>query len=565
MATISQERKLLEATREKNFFSTSLTFLKLEGPGWWLAGAAISSGAMVGSIGLGAYLGLESLWIQSLSMLLGVFILCCVGHITLGSQQSLFQLLRNEWNPTMAWWLAGSALITNFAWCMPQFRFGAEITGTFLLPSLSGKGGKVLIALIILASAIGYSIMYEKSGQRARLFHWTIKSIVILVCTISLVVLSLLLTDSSFSLGAVFSGFVPGTSLLNQPAPAYIALIENAGEMGSFWNDKICENQRSLILTTFSSTLGVNLLFAFPLLILGRGWERGHKGFASFNLWTSLFVPFFVFSTSIVLLSSLAFHGQIESDPADTISAKQRHILEERLAHDIGPLEFDKLAPFQVDAQIAQLSPSEIQLSNLLSGQSVEGMISRLSSISSQPELIQTLLSLIVLFVSFSTILVLMMINGHLVCEVLGKPHKGASFQSGSLLLALSSVGPFIWAEQGQWVADPTYFISLAMLPFALLSIFLILNNREILGRERPRGFSGWMLICGSALAVLILGASSLFTAWNHSVLGVPVGKLLVVLIGILLLIGHFTLRTNKLANKIAGLESRLKNLSDKK
>jgi Mn2+/Fe2+ NRAMP family transporter len=563
MANLSQERKLLEASREKNFFSTTVTFLKLEGPGWWLAGAAVSSGAMVGSIGLGAYLGLESLWIQSFSMLLGVLILCCISHITLGSQQSLFQLLRNEWNPTLAWWLAGSALITNFAWCMPQFRFGAEITGTFLLPSLSSKGGKVLIAFVILVSAVVYSIMYERSGQRARLFHWTIKSVVFLICAISLLSLSLLFSDAAINFGDIFSGLVPTSSLLSQPAPTYLALIENAGEMGSFWNDKICENQRSLILTTFSSTLGVNLLFAFPLLILGRGWERGHKGFASFNLWTTLFIPFFIFSTAMVILSSIAFHGKLEFAQADTISPQQRDVLEERLAYEIGHLDFEKLAPFQVDYQIAQLSASEIQLSNLLSGQSVEGLISRLVSISSQPDLIQTLLGLIVLLVCFSTILVLMMINGHLVCEVLGKPHKGASFQSGSLLLALSSIGPFIWQEQSQWVADPTYFISLAMLPFALLSIFLILNSREILGRERPRGISGWMFICGNALAVLILGASSLFTAWNHTVFGIPAGKLLVILIGILLLIGHFTLRTNKLANKIAGLESRLKILSD--
>ena len=54
-----------------------------------------------------------------------------------------------------------------------------------------------------------------------------------------------------------------------------------------------------------------------------------------------------------------------------------------------------------------------------------------------------------------------MVLNGHLVCEVLGKPHKGAPFQSGSLLLALSSVGPFIWSDQDSWVADPSYFLSL--------------------------------------------------------------------------------------------------------
>jgi len=154
-----------------------------------------------------------------------------------------------------------------------------------------------------------------------------------------------------------------------------------------------------------------------------------------------------------------------------------------------------------------------------------------------------------------------MLVSGHLLCEVLGRPHKGALFQSGSLLLALSSVGPFIWAEQGKWVSDPTYFISLAMMPFALISIFLILNNKELLGRERPRGTSGYILVVGCALSVLLLGSSSLYIAWNHTLFDLPAGKLIVVLIGVLLTIGHFSLKNKKLANKISGLESKLNHL----
>ena len=96
-----------------------------------------------------------------------------------------------------------------------------------------------------------------------------------------------------------------------------------------------------------------------------------------------------------------------------------------------------------------------------------------------------------------------MVLNGHLVCEVLGKPHKGAPFQSGSLLLALSSVGPFILSDQDSWVADPSYFLSLAIFPL-LCSRSSMLNSKELLGRQCPKGISGFILNFGLCASLLL-------------------------------------------------------------
>ena len=156
---------------------------------------------------------------------------------------------------------------------------------------------------------------------------------------------------------------------------------------------------------------------------------------------------------------------------------------------------------------------------------------------------IKYLLGISVVLISFSTIVVLMVLNGHLVCEVLGKPHKGAPFQSGSLLLALASVGPFVWSNQDNWVADPSYFISLAILPYALLSFLVMLNSRDLLGRECPKGLTGLLLNTGAALSFTALGASSSYLAWNHKWAGFPIGQVLVVFIGVVLLIGYFSLK----------------------
>ena len=123
-----KEARVLEKGNSQGTFSKYLTFTKINGPGMWLALAALSAGSLIGSLGLGQRLGTEGLWVQAWAMLLGMFSLWAVSHITLNSQQSLFTLLKNEWNPSLSWWLAGAAMLTNIAWCMPQFKFGAEIT-----------------------------------------------------------------------------------------------------------------------------------------------------------------------------------------------------------------------------------------------------------------------------------------------------------------------------------------------------------------------------------------------------------------------------------------------------
>ena len=44
MATLSQERKLLDPSNKSSLFGTLFSFLKIEGPGWMLSAAAIGTG-----------------------------------------------------------------------------------------------------------------------------------------------------------------------------------------------------------------------------------------------------------------------------------------------------------------------------------------------------------------------------------------------------------------------------------------------------------------------------------------------------------------------------------------
>ncbi len=562
MSDISKEVKILESCQSAGNVKALFGYSKITGPGWWIAAASLSAGSLIGSVGLGQRLGLDGLWIQATAMLLGMFTLFTISQITLNTQQSLFVILKNDWNKSLATWLAVSAIITSFTWCMPQFRLGADAVVATLLPSLDNKGGRVLIAVVLLILSVGLSFIYERHGPRSSIFTWTIKLLVLFVIFSAISSVILFLPSSGISLGAILQSLVPSYSLLIEPSPLFSTLLENSGEMKMFWEEKILLKQRELALVCFSSTLGVNLMFALPLLLLNRNWRRSHDRFSKFNLFTTGFLPFSIVSVCLTLLSTIAFQQRdvIVSDVELLEDAVTVDLLNQRIVHEIGSERFKDMAPFQQDALLSALSNDEKRLASVIAGKSVKQWIASLSQTGGT--YFTYLLGLTIFAITLSTIVILMIINGHLVCEVLGKPHKGPAFQSGSLLLAIASIGPFVWSDQDNWVSDPTYFISLAILPFALLSFALVLNNPSIMGRMRPNGMGGYFINAGIILSFVFLGSSSFYLVWNEYWGSFPIGQVLLSLIGVLLLIGHFSLRTKKLSKQLEGLEAKINHIS---
>ena len=179
-------------------------------------------------------------------MLLGMFSLCTISHIALHTQQSLFSLLKNEWNPSLGWWLAGSAMITNFAWCMPQFRFGAEITGSVLIPFLDNKGGTVAVAFCMLALSIFLSFWYERSGFQSKLFQWVLRSILWGLAACLIVSIFLTLPTSGILSKDIFNGLLPSINHLTEVSGSYDSLLREAGDFRPFWKKNCSPNKKNL-------------------------------------------------------------------------------------------------------------------------------------------------------------------------------------------------------------------------------------------------------------------------------------------------------------------------------
>ena len=160
---------------------------------------------------------------------------------------------------------------------------------------------------------------------------------------------------------------------------------------------------------------------------------------------------------------------------------------------------------------------------------------------------------------ALSTIIILMTINGHAVCEVMGVPHKGKPFVLGALVAGLGALGPFVWNDAAFWLVVPTSVFGLTLIPVAYLSFFLLMNNKKVLGRERPQGGARLAWNAAMMAALAIMGSAAVWVAWNKKWGDVPFGRYALIIYGVLLVIGHFHLKTSRLEKKVAAMDNRLR------
>ena len=162
---------------------------------------------------------------------------------------------------------------------------------------------------------------------------------------------------------------------------------------------------------------------------------------------------------------------------------------------------------------------------------------------------------------ALSTIIILMTINGHAVCEVLENPTR-PSLSHGAFVAGIGVLGPFVWSDAAFWLAVPTSIIGFTLIPLAYLSFFLLINNKRVLGRERPEGKrqDGYgMPFCFLHWASW---ARRPFTLRGTKLGDIPFGRYALIAFGILLVIGDYSLKNRKLSKKVEGLEMRLKRIS---
>lgn len=532
---IAENARLLREAEEVGGAAKYKTYLRLSGPGWLQSAITLGGGSLASSLYLGVLGGYEMLWLQPIAMLFGIVMLSAIGYVTLSTGERPFQAIREHINPVLAWGWALAALAANMVWVMPQYALANGVLQQNLLPGLFGETGmlgdfssKLIITTVIYILAVLVTWNYGNGGRGVKIYEFIVKLMVamIVICFVGVVIRLAFAQEVGFSLGAILAGFIPNPSLVFQPASGFQSLLDAASpEFAGYWQDLIVGKQRDVMASAAATAVGINMTFLFGYSMLQRGWGKSYRGFVKFDLGTGMLIPFMLTTSCVVIAGASQFHtvpqpGFIDSD--GSILTSERHekefegLLTGRLERELGPEALLAMTPAAKATAIEALPPSDRMLAATLVTRDAFDLAKALQPLTG--DLFgRILFGFGVLGMTLSTITLLMLISGFVICEIFNLPASGWPMRLGTLAATTGVLGPFLWSQAAFWLVVPTSVFGLILIPIAYLTFLLMMNQRSLLGNDMPRGASriAWNSLMGAA--VLISGGASIFMVWEKA------------------------------------------------
>jgi Mn2+/Fe2+ NRAMP family transporter len=492
-------------------------YFRLSGPGWLQSAITLGGGSLSGSLYLGVLGGFGTLWLQPLAMIIGIIMLCAIGHVVTATGRRPLPAINEFVNPVLGGGWAVASLLASMVWAMPQYSLSIGVLQQNLLPGLLGEagplgatGGKLVPALLILALSTWITWNYDRGGRGVKLYELILKLMVgIIVVCFTGVVWRIAATAPGLDWGALAAGFIPDFSLLTRPAAAFRDIIAaTPAAHHAYWTGWLVGTQRDVIVAAAATAVGINMTFLFPYSILKRGWGREFNGLLRFDLATGMFIPFTLVTSFVVIAAASQFHAVPQpgilpdggpaalSSPA---SPRQRSEYA-NLLKGLGP--------------VADVTPADQRLAAMLVTRDAPHLAAALEPLTGA-FFGRVIFSFGVLGMTLSTITLVMVISGMVVCELLGRPHSGWPFRLGSLLAASGVLGPFIWSKAAFWLAVPTSIFGFILMPIAYLAFSLLMNQRRLLGADMPAGGGRllWNGLMGASLVAT--GSASAYLLWD--------------------------------------------------
>jgi len=566
MDPMEQERAELAAINKKPFLTRFGFYAKKSGPGWMQGAITLGGGSLAGALYLGIISGYSLMWLQPLAMICGVIMLSAIGYVTLSTNERPFGSINRNISPLLGWsWLIAT-LMANIIWCMPQFNLGRAAVQQNLMPFLGESTNSTLaICAVFLIIALIINSAYGKGGKGIQIFERILKILVgIVVISFFLVVITLTM-NGNIQWGQIFKGFIPNLSALFSPAPALADAVAQSNN-ADFWSGMISSSQRDKILAAFATAVGINMTFLLPYSMLKKRWGKEHRPLAIVDLSIGLIVPFVLATGCVLIAAAASFHGQTtdvlakenvvaktdilhEADgegfakgdikfAAGAIITKQGEVLPKMAApfHKIldgrlskeasGKAALDALkeakkgddkavitvASSAVDAARLALPASERNLAAMLANRDNFNLAATLAPLVGNT-VAQIIFGIGVLGMAISTIIILMLINGVVFCEMFNKPGNKSLHMLGCLVSGIGGFfGPFLWTGDAKAaLAIPTSVIGGTLLPIAYFTFFLMMNSKRILGDSLP---TGGKRIVWNVLMLFATGVATAGSVW---------------------------------------------------
>lgn len=536
------ERALLLQAQSAGLWTKLKIYTRLSGPGWLQSAITLGGGSLASSLYLGVLAGYSLLWLQPLAMMFGIIMLSAIGYVTLSTGERPFKAINEHVSPVLGWSWALAVAAANIVWCLPQYSLAFGVLSQNLLPSVFGEKGLILQAasthaqgsgwlvanahklaasglILIVVSVITWS--YDRGGRGIKLYEMMLKALVglIVLCFIGVVGV-LAVKGERIDWSAVARGLVPDFAAFFRPAPTFAPFLEKlaatSAEVREFWEQLIVARQRDVMISAAATAVGINMTFLFPYSLLKRGWGKEYRGLAIFDLSTGMFIPYVLATGCVVLASAAQFHTQLPE--GCTIDEQtQTVVIPEKFRKDFEGLlkqrdEF--FAERGHDADAPPLSLEEKKMAAMLVTRDAMDLAQSLQPLTG-PVVANVIFGLGVLAMTLSTISLLMLISGFVVCELLAVPIGGTTHKLGMLLAAVGgALGPFVWSKAAFYLAVPTSVFGFVLLPFAYVTFLLLLNQRSLLGDDCPQGNRRvlWNVLAGTAAAIATVG--SFYMIW---------------------------------------------------
>jgi len=527
---LESDRKLLKEARKKGTMASLGAFSKLSGPGWLQSAITLGGGSLASALYLGVLGGYSLLWLQGVAVILGVIMLGAISYVTLSTDEKPFPAINRHISPVLGWAWAIGTLMANMVWCMPQFSLSVAAVQQNLLPGIMGSdgllgnmGGKIVTCAILWTIAFAIVMQSGNKGKGTKIFEWILKGLVGLIIISFLGVVLKLTFVGALDWGAILKGFIPDIGQFFRPSETYMPFINAVSpEFQSYWTDKIVGMQQNVMIAAAAAAVGINQTFLMPYSMLNKGWDKDFRGQAIFDLGTGLVIPFILVTSCVVIASASQFHtrpGTGLLDPGVSAPAKLEgqysNLLDGRLKAEMKS-GYAALPKEEKTVRLEALPEADKKMAAMLVKRDAFNLAESLT-----PLMGHTFSSVIfgigVLGMGLSTIIILMLISGFVVCEMFGFPHGGKEHKWGCMLASVGVLGPFIWTGKTLfWLAVPTSVFCMMLLPIAYVTFFLMMNSKALMGGAMVTGVKRnvWNIMMGIASLGALIAAG--WSVWNR-------------------------------------------------
>lgn len=418
-----EKARLREIDARPGFWRRWRGYWSLSGPGWVQSALTLGAGSAGSSIFAGAVFGYKLLWVQPVAMFLGVVVFSAIGHQVLVTQARPYDVFRKKLHPALAISWGGVVLVASIIWQFPQYALAVNVTqDIFDVAGLTVAKAPVALALLVAGTALCWS--YGQGSRRAvRLFERTLKYLVLLMTASFLLVV--------IKTGVDFKALIDGLFGFHLPRD---------------------RQGLTIVLGALGAAVGVNMTFLYPYTLLARGWGKEHRGLKNFDLGVSMFLPF-VLTTSLVVIAcanTLYVQGIEVKGAVDA-------------AHALAPL------------------------AGVAAG--------------------RVIFSLGVLGMCFTTLTIEMVICGFVLSEMLGLEPQGWAYRAATMTANIGLLGAFY--PTPFWLPVLASSTALVMMPIAYIAFFILQNKRSYLGDAVNKGARGavWNILLLLAILVVAAGA----------------------------------------------------------